>query len=298
MTYKDIPIYIINHNRLDVGFKSLVTWLQNSGHKKIIVIDNGSTYSPLLEFYKQREINVIYQGNKGPWTFWEDEYDKNLWYPKSPEGYYVVTDPDVCPSADCPDNLLEKMVEVFERTAANKVGPGFRFDNIPSTFYDWQHVIMEGFERSKLPGGDCCTALIDTTFALYNLKNRGITWEKHYRLRSPYLFEHRPWYEDSQNLTSEEKFYKEHSNKTWATGERTRQYVFSPQVVNKNDVSEVLAAYARYHVPKGELHAILWDRDIEWIKNTLNIPFSKAKELVIDWVRKDYQKKQSSLSKQ
>lgn len=50
INYKDIPIIINNYNRLEMLTK-LIHGLENKGYHNLYIIDNQSTYPPLLEYY-------------------------------------------------------------------------------------------------------------------------------------------------------------------------------------------------------------------------------------------------------
>ena len=47
-----VPIIIINYNRLK-DLKELVSFLLERKHENIIIVDNKSSYPPLLEYYEQ-----------------------------------------------------------------------------------------------------------------------------------------------------------------------------------------------------------------------------------------------------
>lgn len=49
-----IETFIINKNRLTTT-KDLVNWLSKENRLKIYVVDNGSTYKPLLDYYKSED---------------------------------------------------------------------------------------------------------------------------------------------------------------------------------------------------------------------------------------------------
>ena len=49
--YKEIPIIINNFNRLDT-LQKLIASLEIRGYRNIYIIDNLSTYPPLLDYYK------------------------------------------------------------------------------------------------------------------------------------------------------------------------------------------------------------------------------------------------------
>ena len=53
-----IPVYIISFNRLKY-LKQSIEWLESNGHRNIVIIDNNSSYKPLLEFYNHVPYKVI-----------------------------------------------------------------------------------------------------------------------------------------------------------------------------------------------------------------------------------------------
>ena len=58
--FRKIPIIINNFNRLTY-LKDLIFFLEKNGYVNIVVIDNASTYPPLLEYYKQEYKYKLYQ---------------------------------------------------------------------------------------------------------------------------------------------------------------------------------------------------------------------------------------------
>lgn len=55
---KDIPIIINNFNRVTTLSK-LITTLEVRGYKNIYIIDNASTYKPLLKYYEDTPYKVF-----------------------------------------------------------------------------------------------------------------------------------------------------------------------------------------------------------------------------------------------
>lgn len=218
--WRDTPIWILNHDRLDIGFRELLTWLKKAGMTKIGVIDTESTYPPLLDFYGSPEFNgvqIVRCANLGHEAFWK--LDLHLPPVTQPGARYIVTDADIVPDKDCPLDLVRKMHEVADRYAPAKVGPAIRIDNIPDCFAQKDHMRMceADYWTRKYPEGDCWNAALDTTFALYSAgwtrwplaETGGV---QHVRLDFPYVVEHRPWYLDSANLPEEEVYYRRHAN--------------------------------------------------------------------------------------
>ena len=202
MRPEDTPIWIINFNNLDRGFRRLVEWLRSAGMRNIGVLDNASTYPPLLEYYETCDLQIVHTGgNFGNQILW------NLGL--APKTRFILTDPDLVPAPYCPLDLIGKMHDVADRFSPAKVGPSLRIDNIPSC-YSKKHQVEaweSQFWNNPIASGETYSAAIDTTFALY--EPGAHIWDNtHIRLAPPYTFEHVPWYEDSANPSEEEAFYR------------------------------------------------------------------------------------------
>jgi hypothetical protein len=204
--WHDTPVYIISFNNLDRGFRRLVEWLQSADMKNIKVIDNHSTWEPLLRYYETLNgVELLLQPeNLGHEVFWR------LGYQNHQVGRYIVTDPDVVPAEGCPRDLVRKMHEVSNRYSNAKVGPGIRIDNLPDHYFQKDYMRRcecRYWDESARVGPDCFDAAIDTTFALYE-PGAGKWDGKHFRLDFPYVVEHIPWYDDSSKPNPEREFYK------------------------------------------------------------------------------------------
>lgn len=213
--WQSTPIYIVNRNRLDVGFRPLVEWLNAAKMLDVTVIDNASTYEPLLEYYKDIPAKVWrLEKNVGPWVFWNNGYHESQNLP------YVVADGDCVPAEGCPKDLIRKMAEVMARENALKVGAGIKTDNLPECYAKRDAVLRHeeqfSLECHRMPAGDAFDALIDTTMAIYPAKSYFPDWCRHFRLAEPYVIEHRPWYSDTEHPTEEEIFYKDHAENGWS----------------------------------------------------------------------------------
>ena len=165
-------------------------WLLHAGYRRIYILDNDSTYPPLLDYYRRLEqntpqINVIRLGrNIGHRAIWEAGILETM----QVDTPYVYTDPDVVPVKECPSNVLQRMLEILQKYPfLKKVGLGLKTDDL--TYY----------------GADA------TRFALY--RNY---W--HYqlycsaRMTGKYMVRHLPWYLDYDNLPEDEKYYIKHAN--------------------------------------------------------------------------------------
>ena len=216
--WKDTPVWINNHNRFDLGFRDLLLWLRRAGMTQIGVLDNGSTFPPLLSFYDSRAmdgVQLIRAANLGHEAFWR--LDLHMLPSIAKAGRYILTDPDVVPDPDCPLDLVRKMHEVADRYAPAKVGPAIRIDDLPAHYAERDHMRFceSDYWLRKYPAGDCWNAALDTTFALYSsgwtrwpLADQGGV--QHVRLDFPYVVRHIPWYSDSSSLSAEERYYRAH----------------------------------------------------------------------------------------
>jgi hypothetical protein len=236
MDYRDTPIFILNFNRLEIGFRDLLAWLKRTGMTRIAVVDNASTFPPLLDFYDSPAMNGIQIIHAGANLGYEAIWKLGLHNLPSASSRYILTDPDIVPDTQCPLDLVRKMHEVADRYTPAKVGPALRVDNLPDCFA--QRNYISGCEApywTRRLAPDCWSALIDTTFALYESG-----WERwphcthgaqHVRLDFPYVVNHIPWYEDSANPSVEACYYRAHVAPGFSSSNIQPVPVFEPEVV-------------------------------------------------------------------
>lgn len=204
--YKSIPIIINNFNRL-TSLKALIASLEKRGYKNLFIIDNASTYPPLLEYYTTCPYKVFrLDTNVGYLALW-----KTSIYKEFISDFYVYTDSDVVPCDECPDDFLNYFWDILKRHKyATKVGFGLKIDDLPDHFNLKQSVVeweskFWNFEVEK----DLFRAPIDTTFALYKpFARKNANWYiEQYRTGGNYQARHIPWYNDTTNLSVEELYY-------------------------------------------------------------------------------------------
>jgi hypothetical protein len=202
---KDIPIVINNFNRLDC-LKELLAALELRGYKNLVILDNASTYPPLLDYYSSCPYRLIrLQKNVGHMAIWQTEEGKEFLGDQ-----YVYTDPDVVPVEECPDNFLEYFAEVLKQyPAVDKVGFSLRLEDIPEFYQKKAEVVNWEKQNFENPISDgLYDASIDTTFALYRPFSSGDWKTRAIRTGAPYEARHLPWYVDEDNLSDEESYYR------------------------------------------------------------------------------------------
>lgn len=188
-----MKIYINNRNFLTWP-KKMSEILLNQGHD-VYIVDNASTYEPLLEWYnQQKDIKIIKlginSGHNAPWTH------KII----DTSDYYVVTDPDLDIST-VPSNWDEVLISGIKQFNVEKAGLSLSEKNIPSSNPAW---ILDDF--CSYPNGDnpyrwgdnvklnemFFNLRTDTTFAVYapntDYSISGI------RSNAPYTAKHLPWH--------------------------------------------------------------------------------------------------------
>lgn len=220
---KSIPILIINFNQL-FYLEKLINFLIERKFENIIILDNKSTYPPLLEYYKKIEskVNIEYlQENYGHQVLYKAP---NL-MEKYCQGYYFLTDSDIVPNDNLPENFVVEMMKKLDQyfSKVTKIGFALRIDNIPNHFKLKEKVLTweEKFWQNHVePNGYLTT--IDTTFALYKpqygLQFTNIDFLKGLRLAEDYSATHGGWYINTENLSEENQFYFATVNKSasWA----------------------------------------------------------------------------------
>ncbi|MDH6534845.1 hypothetical protein M2101_001521 [Parabacteroides sp. PM5-20] len=214
-TGKEIPIIINNFNRLTTMLQ-LIEALTDRGYNNIYIIDNKSTYPPLLAYYEKCPFTVFrLNENLGYKALWKSELKKRFC-----KDYYIYTDSDVVPTTYCPDDFIDYFLkELKKHPFARKIGFSLRIDNIPDTYIHKDKVIdWEGKYYQRLTPDGLYRAPIDTTFALYRPFS-GLSRSRYieaYRTAYPYQAEHLPWYMDSKQLSEEETYYINHSKQATA----------------------------------------------------------------------------------
>ena len=213
---KNIPVIINNFNRLNY-LKQQISWLEKVGIQRIYILDNDSTYEPLLDFYKKTPHEVILLGkNVGHLALWETDV-----FNKFEHNYYIYTDPDVIPVEECPDDFLAYFMEILNRYLEfDKVGFSLKVDDIPD-YYPHKTKVLDieenywNVERKIThQGQNLYMAPIDTTFAVYRPFVKGGFRLKAIRTGFPYMLRHLPWYIDFEELSEEDKFYLDKTSKS------------------------------------------------------------------------------------
>jgi hypothetical protein len=198
------PIVVNCRDRV-THLRSLVAWLERAGHRNIILLDNGSTYGPLLAYLRRSPHKVVWLGqNLGSHAIW----DCGL---RLTDDWYVYTDPDVIPTEDCPLDAVAYLHGLLDRHSDfPKAGLGLHIGDVPNSLasLDWERSLV--CPGRLVPGEhDVYSSLVDTTFALY--RPRTVHGLVALRTGGDYQVRHMPWYYPSTHVSDEDRYYLDHA---------------------------------------------------------------------------------------
>lgn len=222
---KNIPLIIPVFNQLTY-LRNLINWWwwYNGQTSPIFIVDNGSTYGPLDDFYDELANN---NSSISVFHFSENDFIPNMKFFLSDvfpaQGnfdYYVISDPDIMPHPNTPMNFLEIWKNYIENHSFHHVGFNLITSDIPDYFND--RAMVTGNEAEFTNAGRRVVmhgshsgykAPIDTTFAMYSTRNggwpssnSGKDWDNSLRLFEAF---HLGWYIDGEKLNPEMKNYFE-----------------------------------------------------------------------------------------
>lgn len=219
-----IPIFIITRDRVTPLKKSIASYIP-LGDIEIVIHDNNSTYPPMIEYLKELESQGIkvYRNPDASNTYAAigEEVDNTIryWYMINDSDYYIVTDPDIeLESAD--PNMLKLYAKALKQfPQATVIGTMLRIDDIPDCFkfketmiYSHKIQFWNHTPKTTVLGHDLLWCAIDTTFGMYRKGFRFRRLNLGFRSYAPYMARHLDWYQDSDNLTEEEQYYRDHAS--------------------------------------------------------------------------------------
>jgi hypothetical protein len=223
----DPPIFVNCRDRVD-DLRRLVAWLERAGHQRITLIDNDSSYQPLLDYYRDTPHEVFYlDTNLGSRALWlSGTLSKRL------GEHYVYTDPDVVPIDECPYDAITRLREVLDCYSHRKAGLGLYLTDVPPfQSMQWERSLVAANRLAgKLGDVQLFDSLVDTTLALYKplryneLRSLQTGGSGLHAIRTGYPMQmrHMPWYRLG-SPTAEERFYLARASSgpqasSWAEG--------------------------------------------------------------------------------
>jgi len=184
-----IPVIINNRNLLTYPKNMLEELKTFDSIGEIIIVDNGSTYEPLLDWYNTKPCEIIKTANNGHLCPWIIDLPKKLSL-----DYYVVTDPDLDLTETPKDSLLFLKEKIISNPKYNKIGLSLKnwLVSEDSPYYDFLKKWAETtWDPQSIHDGLLINQKIDTTFAIYSIHKNHIG--ESCATYSPYSVNHIPW---------------------------------------------------------------------------------------------------------
>mgnify|MGYP003650120476 CR=1 FL=1 len=205
-----VPVFVNVFNRLTTT-RNLCGQLAAMLNVRVVIVDNASTYQPLLDWYAECPHEVVrLDSNMGHHAPWLSGTVGKI----ATSGHYCVTDCDLDLEGvplDLMNVLRAPLVAcVNGLCGVKKSGISLRINDLP----EWQSEVVNWEQRfwKKPVGGQYYEAIIDTTLCMYSarLPHRHamtIGGIKTVRTAMPYTARHMPWYLDCENLDEENQQY-------------------------------------------------------------------------------------------
>jgi hypothetical protein len=208
-----IPIIVICWNELTY-IRNMVNQLKHFNHP-IILLDNHSTFAPLLEYYKEIKREL---GSKIEIRMLKKNYGNTVYLrlQHTLPRIYMLTDPDIELNKHMPENFCEILLNLSEKYKMYKIGMALdtkhkeKFLNCGSPNSSKKLFNYHAqFFKNKIKDDtyELYNAFVDTTFCLVNTKYA----IKHYDISKDYMqstkpalriagnftAKHLPWYKNS-----------------------------------------------------------------------------------------------------
>jgi len=223
MKPKRVKCYINNRNRL-AWTRDIVREIERLGGEPIIV-DNASTYPPLLAWYASgcpwRIVRLGDNvGSRAPWI--SGTIDREV---RRGE-LYVVTDPDL-DLAGVPDDALSVLARGLDKHGARKAGLSLEINDVPRELLgvrQLNNLTLEQIEShywANRLDAEFWKAAVDTTFAMYRHNGRvamDVSFYDGVRADRPYTAKHLPWYRAEKDFDEEDRYYVAHRKVTNVNG--------------------------------------------------------------------------------
>ena len=216
---KNIPIVIMNRDRL-YPLINQIDVIKSKGYNNIIILDNMSTYEPLLDWYASSNIDMFYNDiTKNSNKAFTDLI--NIQHPKFLDiisDWYVFNDSDIIPVESVPDTFIDDLIMYAKKYNKSKVGMSIKIDdiNLDYPLNKWVYDYESTYWTGGIIDGDVelYPHPIDTTFAVHSPGTMPCWSDDTLRVGLPYIVTHAPFYYDPNNLPDDEKYYLSHMDKS------------------------------------------------------------------------------------
>lgn len=195
---------VINNFNLLTWPRAMVEWMLKEPRLSVVIVDNASTFSPLLEWYKSCPVEVVrLKTNVGSGAPWSSGVVSHR-YGKSP---YIVTDPDLDLSG-IPSDWLSVLEKGLSYPRISKCGFSLALDDLPDVPQrEWARHNQKNHWKPHPVATGYYDAGIDTTFALYIPDGPTRPGSNQLRTMAPYTARHLPWYVKPGEVPADLQWY-------------------------------------------------------------------------------------------
>lgn len=204
--------FLINVRDRFTTTRNLTLWALAVPGAAVHLVDNDSTYPPLLAWYGSLPAGVTLHRlgvNAGPQAIWRV-------LPRVAGGspWYATADCDM-DMAGVPPDLVARAAGVLEaRPDVRKVGPALRVDDLPDTTMGrvTRETEADYWRRpASVNGLECYDANIDVNFYVSRVATP-FCYGPALRIAGAYQCRHAPCYYTRENLPEDERWYLERAN--------------------------------------------------------------------------------------
>lgn len=227
--FTNVPVIIPTFNQLSFC-KNTIKRLKDFELTNFIILDNGSSYPPFVNWLTETEYPVVvYRNNPGPRYFFTNP---EIWN-RMPQ-HFIVTDPDLEYPQTIPTSLVSDMIRLTNEEGWSKVAIGL--DTEPTEkMYDmvksWESAYWQTIIKYMPSGDPVYDAKTDTTFALYNKKYVSrpgdLGWNADFftspRICGNYMCRHLGWYIEKDIPQEEIDFYEKNASAWSSTNQEIKK---------------------------------------------------------------------------
>lgn len=191
--------------------------LYDLGYTNIHILDNASTYPPLLSWYENCPFKVERVANLQGLALWNSGFINK--FPQ--ESWIAYSDSDLELNPETPQDFISQMINLATKYGREKVGLALEREDIPE---DSEYRIGTKSWEAKYWQNqlepNVYDAEVDTTFAVIRV---GQPFQySSLRVAGDFTARHLPWYTDFNNLDEEELYYLQRCGE-WSTYGRMYQ---------------------------------------------------------------------------
>lgn len=211
---KNMPVVVIGYNQYTY-IKNMVAQLEKYT-SDIIVVDNNSTYKPLVDYYeKDFKYTLLKQKRNYGHTVFKQSFVQNL-----VGDIYILTDPDLEFNPKLPTNFIQVLIDVSNYFGSHKTGFALFIDGDDirtdiklegKSIKEWESSNWQKkLNYPTAPTLELYRAPLDTTFCLVN-KKQGDWHQNNVRVAGNYTCKHLPWHKNFKDalLPGEYEAYKQ-----------------------------------------------------------------------------------------